>query len=241
MSKPKILVLDIETAPATAFVWRLFDENIGLDQLITPSKIISVGMKFVGEAKMYYRDSYQGEKAMLELAAKLLTQADAVVTYNGDKFDLPKLMGAFILHGIKVPPPLTSIDVLKTVRKLGLQSGRLAFAVPYFGLGAKGKTDFRLWRKFLEKDPVARAQMKRYNLQDVRILERLYKKLLPAMKTHPKLFRAETECGRCGAKGSQQKRGFHYTPSGRKYQRLHCTGPKGCGSWSRVTKAEKVG
>lgn len=236
MSKPRILVLDLETAPAVVYTWGLFDVNIGLEQLISPSRIISVGAKFVGESKVYYKDVYDGEKAMLRMGADLLIEADAVVTYNGDKFDLPKLTGAFLLHNIKLPPPPVSIDVIKTVRKLGLQSNKLAFAVPYYGLGEKGGTTFKLWREFLEKDPKARKDMKHYNLKDVRILESLYKKLLPAIKSHPKLFRASGECGKCGAKNTLQRRGFHYTES-RAYQRF-CCGQ--CGGWSRDTKAVKA-
>lgn len=234
MGKPKILVLDIETSPATAYVWKLFDENIGLDQLITPSKIISVGAKFIGCSKTYYKDLYDGEKNMLQMAADLLSEADAVVTYNGDKFDLPKLTGAFLLHKIKLPPPPVSIDVLKTVRKLGLQSNRLAFASPYFDLGTKGSTNFKLWRKFMDKDKDARKKMRLYNLRDVRVLEQLYKKVLPAIKSHPRVHSSIGTCVKCGSK-KLQYRGYYRTKT-RTYRRFSCHN----NHWDHETKAVKV-
>jgi hypothetical protein len=33
-NKAKILMLDIETKPATAYVWRAFDENISPEQIV---------------------------------------------------------------------------------------------------------------------------------------------------------------------------------------------------------------
>ena len=33
MTGPKILIVDIETAPIVAQVWGLFDQNVGLNQI----------------------------------------------------------------------------------------------------------------------------------------------------------------------------------------------------------------
>lgn len=226
--KPSLLVLDIETAPAEAYIWRMWDETIGMDQLIKPSRIISVGAKFVGSSTFYYRDEQDGNKAMLQMAADLIARADAIITYNGDRFDLPKLKGEMLLYKVKLPPPTASIDVIKTVKKLGLQSNKLAFAVQHFKLGSKGRTDFRLWRKWVEGDPVARKKMQFYNRRDVVKLERLYKMVLPAMTSHPTLFAGTPgKCPVCG--GKARPHGHRYT----KYfqiQRIECMGK--CKSWT---------
>src|SRR3546814_9474335 len=68
---------------------------------------------------------------------KLLSEADAVVTYNGDRYDIPKAMGEFVLEGLMPPPPPTSIDLMKAVKKLGFVMNRLAFIGPLLKVGQK--------------------------------------------------------------------------------------------------------
>jgi uncharacterized protein YprB with RNaseH-like and TPR domain len=117
MDKPKILILDIETRPAVAYVWRLFKENVGIGQVLEAGGVICFSAKWFGEKGFqFYADWTVGHEEMIRAAHRLLSEADAVVTYNGDKFDLPKLRGEFLLANLLPPPPLTSIDIYKTVR-----------------------------------------------------------------------------------------------------------------------------
>src|SRR3546814_5581125 len=74
---------------------------------------------------------------------KLLSEADAVVTYNGDRYDIPKAMGEFVLEGLMPPPPPTSIDLMKAVKKLGFVMNRLAFIGPLLKVGQKVKHEGR--------------------------------------------------------------------------------------------------
>ena len=239
--KPKILLVDIETAPATAYVWRLFDENIGIDQLITPGRIICWGAKWHGQRPVFYADERGGAKKMFLAIHALMSEADAIVTYNGDKFDLPKLNGAFIEYGLPPLPPATSIDLLKTVRKMGAQSNKLAFIAPHLRIGDKVKTEgFRLWAECLAGSKKAWDKMKRYNAQDVRLLGPLYDILLPHIKNHPYLGgtrpeeRALHNCPRCQSQKSQS-RGYRRTKMFL-IQRIQCLG---CGGWYEG-KREKV-
>lgn len=237
-NKKKILVLDIETKPAKAYVWRLWDENIGLEQLIEPGGMICFGARFFGERKMHFYSEWRhGHREMVEAAHRLISEADAVVTYNGDKFDLPKLHGEFLLHGLQPPPPVTSIDVIKTVKKLGLQSNKLAFVGPFYKVGEKIKNEgFGLWRAVMEGDRGARARMKEYCKQDVNLLIELYDFIRPYIRNHPHL--GETgggdTCGNCGGK-HLHSRGYRRTKTF-KIQRLQC---QTCGSW-QDGKREKV-
>jgi len=235
VDKPKILILDIETAPAKAYIWRLFDENIGLDQLIEPSRIICWGAKWHNEKEMAFEDERSGRRYMLFKLAALLDKADAVVHYNGDKFDMPKILGEMIRLGLSPPPPVASIDLIKTVRKLGLQSNKLAFVAPYFGIGEKIRTDFRLWLGVMRGDEKAWDKMKRYNLTDIRRTAALYTKLRPYITNHPYLVTPGTkpQCSKCGST-HVHSRGHRYTKT-MAIDRLQCQKPS-CRAWTDGTR-----
>ena len=224
----KILVLDIETRPAVAYVWRTFKENIGYEQVLDPGGIICLAAKWVGGKEVFfYSDWTTGRAEMLRGIHSLLEEADAVITYNGDKFDLPKLNGEFLLDGLVPPAPITSIDVLKSVKKLGFLMNGLAFIGPLLRVGQKVKHEsFDLWAKVIAGDDKAREKMQKYNIQDVVLLEKLYKKILPYIKNHPHMGTEKRECGACGS-NKVQSRGYRRTRSF-KIQRLQCTS---CGSW----------
>lgn len=229
MATSKILFLDIETRPAVAYVWRMYDENISPDQLIDAGGTICVGAKWLHERKtMFFSDWKDGHEEMLKKVHELMSEADAIVTYNGDKFDLPKLMGEFLMQGLKPPAPPTSIDLIKTVRKMGFAMNRLAFIGPFLKIGAKVKNEgFGLWKAVIEGDEKARARMEKYCLQDVILNEKLYKRIKPYIKNHPHL--GTENRGACGACGSNhvQSRGYRTTKYF-KIQRLQC---QACGSW----------
>lgn len=224
----KILVLDIETKPATAYVWRTFKENIGYEQVIEPGGMICFAAKWVDNPDvMFYSEWTHSRSEMLKAAHELISNADAVVTYNGDKFDLPKLKGEFLLDGLPPPPPTTSIDVIKHIRKMGFLLNRLAFIGPLLRVGGKVKHEgFELWAKVMDGDSAARIKMEKYNRQDVVLLEKLYKKIKPYITNHPHLGEHKRECGSCGS-DNVHSRGYRRTKSF-KIQKLQC---QACGSW----------
>jgi RNase_H superfamily len=232
----KILVLDIETRPAVAYVWRTFKENIGYEQVLEPGGMICFAAKFVDDPEVhFYSEWTHGHAEMVRKAHELISEADAVVTYNGDKFDLPKLQGEFLLDGLAPPPPVTSIDVIKHIRKMGFLLNRLAFIGPLLRVGQKVKHEgFELWANVLKGDEKAQKKMEKYNIQDVVLLEKLYKKILPYIKNHPHLGKEARGCGACGS-NKVQSRGHRRTKYFR-IQRLQCTS---CGSWQDGTR-EKV-
>jgi hypothetical protein len=229
----KILYLDIEWAPAKAYVWRMWDENISPDQLIDDGGLLCFCAKWHGEKDyMFFSEWEHGSVLMAKAALQLLSEADAVVTYNGDKYDLPKLRGSIILAGLTPPPPPTSIDLIKVVKKFGFVMNRLAYVGPLLEVGAKLKHEgFSLWRSVLEGDPKAEARMQRYCVQDVRLLVKLYERIRPFIDNHPHLGDNKGECGTCGS-NHVQWRGFRRTKYF-KIRRLQC---QECGTWSTGTK-----
>ena len=201
---PRVLLLDIETAPALVWTWGLHDVSIGIEQIVQPGRIICWGAKWLGEREVHYADERRNPKKMFEAAHALMSEADAFVSYNGDSFDLPKLNGAFLEHGLSPLPPIASIDLYKTVKKLGYQSNKLAFIAPHLKVGEKVKHEgFGLWAACLKGDKKAWVRMQKYNIQDVRLLEPLYLLLRPYIRNHPYLGTGVTNLGTgCPACGS---------------------------------------
>lgn len=237
MSRPKILVLDIEWKPAKVWVWRAWDENVNPEQVIDAGGLLCVGMKWVGGKSHFYSEWEHGIKGMLRETHRLMSEADAIVTQNGNKYDLPKLAGEFCRYGFHPVAPPTSIDLRDTTKSLGLFMSRLAFIGPFFKMGKKVEHEgFALWTKVMAGCEKAQKRMARYCMGDVRLQEKMYLRLLPYIKNHPYL--GNTNRGCCGACGSKRMilRGFRRTKAN-KIQRLQCND---CGSWQSGAKI-KVG
>jgi DNA polymerase elongation subunit (family B) len=242
----RILILDIETAPNIAYVWRFFKENVGAKQVIENSYMLSFAAKWLGEKEVFYEDlSNQHEADMLKVLHPLLDEADIVVAHNGDGFDLPHIQGRFLMHNLKPPAPYKQVDTVKVARKeFNFPSNSLEYLSNVLDLGIKKGQHkkfpgFELWLGVLRNDPEAWAEMKEYNIDDILVLEQLYLKMLPYMRFHPNVGvfddnGDEHVCPKCGSE-HVQKRGFAYTNVG-KYQRFQCNG---CGGWSRSRIREK--
>lgn len=229
----KLLFIDLEWEPATAYVWRMWDENISPDQLIDNGGMLCFCAHWYGSKEyLFYSKWEDGREGMAKAAKELLEQADAVVTYNGDKYDIPKLTGEILLAGLSPPPPVTSIDVLKAVKKFGFVMNRLAFIGPLLKAGGKVKHEgFNLWKDVINGSLKAQKKMTKYCIQDVKMLVNLYNRIKPYIRNHPHLGESKHECGACGS-NDVQKRGFHRTKAFLT-QRLQC---QKCGSWSLGTR-----
>lgn len=229
---PRILLLDIETVPGTAYIWSLYDSFIPLERLITPGRVVCAAFSWYGDKRsvQFVAEWHRGgQEAMLAKLHKAMSEADAIITYNGDKFDLPRLRGAFLSAGLPPPAPSASIDLYKTVKQLGYQSGKLEFVAPFLKIGAKIKhAGFRLWRAIMDGEAWARKDMETYNRQDTSLLAGLYNKLRPYIKTHPYLHAGGAHvCPACGGRHIQH-RGYRRTKAFR-IERLQC---QTCGTWS---------
>ena len=232
----RILHLDIETAPAIVYTFQLREISVGVDQIIEPGRIICWAAKWHGKPGMHFANERGGAEKMFKAIHALMSDADAVVGYNSDSFDLAKLNGAFVQYSLPPVPPSASIDLYKTARKLGYDSGKLAFVGPHLGIGDKVKHEgFRLWRLCLDGDDAAWKRMRRYNEQDVRLLERLYNRLRPYISVHPFLGKpgkpAGEQCPRCRSMNTQS-RGIRRTKA-MIIQRVQCLG---CGGWFDGTR-----
>lgn len=240
----KILILDIEVSPTLATVWGLFNQNIGINQLIGNSEVLCWAAKWHGNDNTYFSSiEMTSKKRMLKEIYKLLEEADAVVTYNGKSFDLKILNKEFALQGWSRPSPYKNIDMLQVVRsQFRFTSNKLGYIGPQFNLGGKTKhPGHELWLSCMNNKSTdyneSWALMEEYNIQDVHLLESLYDRLRGWIPNHPSYSALQNDhvCPNCGSK-HLQKRGIAITTT-LSYQRWQC---KGCGSWSRSKLAQKA-
>jgi len=250
---PKIISIDIETAPMTVHNWSLWDNFTAINQIVEDWYVLSIaGVDTDGT--VFYGDINElgAEKNVLRLAWNILDAYDIIIGHNIDKFDLKKLNARFIYHGFEPPSSYQTIDTMKVLKKVfALSSNKLEYAVKYLGLDEKLTnrkfSGHSLWTScLLEGDSEAWQEMKEYNIQDAKITLDLYDKLRPWIKNHPTLTLIEGDnndndeqpirCPRCNSE-SLVRRGFYFTRAG-KYQRFRC---KDCGGWCRSRASEKEG
>lgn len=231
----KILTIDIETRPNVAHVWGTYKQDIGLDQLREPGRVISFAAKWYGEKPvLFFSEYHHGADVMVEEAWKLLDEADIVVHYNGDNFDLPWLKTEFIKRRMSPPSPYKSVDLYKVARKeFHFPKNSLAYITQALGLTGKLKhTGHQMWVDIMEGDEETARKawnlMRRYNKRDVVTTEELFTLWRSYIKLpNPLLYDEQSEPDQCPCGGRLVKRGFAYT-SISAYQRYVCVE---CGSW----------
>ena len=238
-SPMKILLLDIESSPNTAHVWGLWQQNVSINQLMESSYVLCYAAKWLGDEEVVFDSVHQAKpKAMLKGIHGLLNDADAVVHYNGTKFDIPTLNKEFLLHSFNPPSPYKQIDLLRVVRSnFRFPSNKLDYVAQRLNLGKKHAHEgHELWVKCMNGDKDAWKRMEQYNIQDVVLLESLYNSLRPWIRNHPNhnLFADDHVCPNC-ASTRLQKRGTSISSTGT-YQRYQCSS---CGTWSQSTKSIK--
>ena len=231
----KTLIIDIETRPSLGYVWRMYNNDLGLNQVESFTDMMCFAAKWHGDKKVhFYSTHHHGQDAMIHQAWKLLDEADAVVHFNGTSFDIPHLNREFLLAGLTPPSPYKEIDLLRTAkRRFRFFSNKLAHITEQLQLSGKlSHTGFQMWKDAIAGDERAWSLFRRYNIQDVRTTEELYDRLLPWISNHPHVGLYDgvegDSCQRCGGQ-DLERRGFAYTPLG-KFQQFRC---RKCGGWSR--------
>ena len=229
----KILLLDIETAPIVAHVWKLWDNNVGLNQIEKDWFILSWSAKWLDEKEIFYQDlrgkvKKGQDKSILKKLWKLIDQADLIIHQNGKKFDIPKINARFVINGMKPPSTYRQIDLRDIVKKnFGFTSGKLEYITNTLNKKYKKQKHYSfaghdLWTECLKDNIKAWKEMEKYNKYDVLALEETYK-ILRAWDSsinfnvyHDNLA---TVCS-CGS-SNFKKNGYGYTNAG-KMERLRC-------------------
>jgi uncharacterized protein YprB with RNaseH-like and TPR domain len=167
--------------------WRTFKSTVSLDHVDEPVHMISYSYKWLHEAKTHHVNIH--DPLFIGKLWELLHAADAIVTYNGDGFDLKHIRREMLAAGYPPLRPCASIDLYKFVKKTySLVSNRLDYVAEYFlGINKLDTGGFGLWKQFVAGNPAAIKKMQRYNNRDVVITEKLYKFFKPHITNHPYL------------------------------------------------------
>lgn len=244
-NKPRILMIDIETAPMKGVFWGLWKQNIALNQILEDWYILTYAGKWVGEEDKvfdglieyqdYYKKHPECDKQVLTSLRDLLDEADIVVAHNAVRFDIPKINARLIKHNIAPPSPYKVVDTLQVAKKkFKFTSNKLDYIAKYLGVGQKlAHQGMDMWLGCMNGDLHCWRDMIKYNIQDVDILEAVYLKLLPWMDNHPNVALYNDDetptCPKCGGTHIHW-RGYAYTNVSR-FHRFQC---KDCGGWGRA-------
>lgn len=249
-NEPRVLIYDIENFSNEGFFWGKWQQNIlGVTNY---SYMLSVSYKWLGEKKTHimaltdykdYKPGYakkgedQPDKQMLQdFIEKAWSKADVVVAHNGDSFDQKVVRARAIANNLPPLNPVIEIDTKKMAKQqFRFFSNSLNDLGHYLGLGVKVQTGgFELWKGCHAGDKKSWALMKKYNIQDVDLLEKVYLRLRPWASTKLNLaaWGKPDACPKCGAEDSMIWRSKpKITPAGTQYRRCSC---KVCGGWSQT-------
>lgn len=228
---PNILILDIETSPILGNVWTLWNNNLGLNQMVKDWHIMSWSAKWYREDKVMYQDqrnakNIEDDKKILKSLWKLLDKADIVVTHNGKSFDIKKINARFILNGMTPPSSFRNIDTkILAKRHFGFTSNKLAYLTDklckkYKKLNHGKFPGQELWTQCQRGNKEAWDEMRVYNEYDVLSLEELYEIMLPWDDSINFTVYFEDDRCSCGSTNIK-KNGIYYTNAS-KYQKYKC-------------------
>lgn len=239
---PKVLVFDIETSPLKAYVWQhsVYGGNVSEGQVLSEWFMLTWSAKWlfddiVMSARLTGKEAKaEDDSRVVKELWELLNDADIVIAHNGDRFDVPNMNTRFIVNNLPPTNPYQTVDTVRVARRqFGFTHNNLNALARVFGFDAKLDTDFELWKRCIDGDDEALKEMEEYNKHDVELLEEVYLKLRPWIKSHPNLGlfveSDEAICPNCGNSKITWTGKYYYTQTG-KYATYRCD----CGAFGRA-------
>lgn len=238
----KVLYIDIETAPALAYIWDLKTRYVPITQVSEDGYIMCFAAGWEGSDELEFWSIWEdGHDAMIDRAWWMIDEADVVVHYNGTKFDMPRLNTEFLRRRLGPPSPYHQVDLYTTVSSnFKVLSRSMNHILEILELDSKIKhKGMELWTGCMHGEAEDQQIMQDYNLRDVEALEELYKDLLPWIRNHPNrgLWMEEGTDPICPSCGSTHLRfkGYKRTRV-LQYKQYQC---KDCKTYSRARYASE--
>ena len=234
---PRILYFDIEVSPMWVKTY-----SLSKNDYISPKNIkrdwylYSYCGIFEGEEdKPYYLDNryakdIKDDRQLVEGLHDLLSMADILVGHNIDRFDIKKFNARAVKYGLPPLTPKKTIDTLKIAKRyFAFSSNSLDYIANYLELKERKSGHSRfpgdmLWEGLESGDIEAWEECYKYNLQDCKVTQELFKRLsVYDTQISIQAFTQSRICI-CGST-SFKKDGFKFTKAG-KHQVRRC---KSCG------------
>jgi uncharacterized protein YprB with RNaseH-like and TPR domain len=206
----RILLFDIESTPNLGYTWEKWQQNV--ISFKKEWELLSFAYKWLGEKEVYCiaRNDFKDktDKSLTMALKDVLEQSDVVIAHNGDAFDIKKANAKFIEHNLGPLKPIHKIDTKKIAKKyFKFNSNSLDDLGALLKVGRKQKTGgFDLWLGCMAGKKASFDLMKKYNKQDVVLLEKVYLRLRPWMEVHPNVYiDRPSSCPKCGGTSLENK------------------------------------
>lgn len=195
----RTLIIDIETSPIVGLVWGVWKQNLSIDQIQQDWSILSYAAKWADEPKIFYEATgghgagkVRDDSGLLPGLWKLLNEAERVVAQNGNKFDIKKINYRLVERGYDPPKSYRVYDTLLASRRLfAATSHKLGWLSEHLTDTPKSKhrkfPGWELWLECLKDNPAAWAEMKKYNIQDIKATEKLWRRQQAWVRNRPML------------------------------------------------------
>lgn len=202
----RILTIDIERLPGTAYLWEPKTRYVPPRNFIEWPRLLCFAARWYGQKRVIFEAEWKkgGRERMVQRAWELYDEADIIITYNGRRFDNKHLKTDWLQANYPPPRPWKDVDLYQVVsRHFGYESKSLDSVTRR--LGRPGKESFYdIAQSFAAAngDKAAQKRLREYNIGDIELTEWLADRLRPWIHNHPHVGAASTEpsCNRCGAK-----------------------------------------
>ena len=198
----KILTIDIERLPGTAYVWEPKTRYIPARNFVEWPRLLCFAARWYGDKSMIFEAEWLDRERMIKRAYALYNEADVVVTFNGVRFDNKHLKSDWLEAGMPPPLPWKDLDLFHQVKQFGFESKSLDSVTRR--LGRPGKLlsyNMDLAWSAVGGDKEAQAELEEYNHGDVELTEWLHDRLLGWMPGAPfkGAFGDEKVCNQCAS------------------------------------------
>lgn len=209
----KILVFDIERLPGLAKVWSPRTDYVAPRNFVEWPRLLCADARWYGRKDHEFVSEWaDGHDGMVRRLWTLFDEAEIVVGFNSDRFDIPHLRTDWLTLGLRPPRPWKSVDLYKVVKQFGFESKSLDSVTRRLGRPGKQLSySMDLAEACVRGDEKARKKMQRYNAGDVELTEWLYDRLRPWIHNHPMIgpLGSDAKCNRCGSDQLDREQGTY--------------------------------
>lgn len=178
----RIVAWDLECSSLSGMVGRVL--CCGFKEIVHPEVKRTKPYVFRGDEEPYFSKDISDDGKLVAAIRDELERYDVLVAHNGKLFDRKFLNARLLKAGERPLKPMWFIDTMWTVRTHLRASSKLDNVQEFLGLeDAKTKISWPDWMRAIAGDHKAMDVIVRHVVQDVKVLEEAYWRLLPLMRT----------------------------------------------------------